>query len=426
MTQAFGDNAPNSRYLILNVWTGDNTATAWEKFKAEVNAGKKVGCNAVKVHASWQLCESNPGSYDFSQIDARLDYVIKEMRLPAALYIDLTRAVDSNNSSFISSADIQCDINGNFCTGGLGRQIISFSSAAAISQAVAFTQQLTRHCHTRYADKVLFYEPVFSPYAETEYFPSSLYDYSTNTLEIYRKWLSNRYETIANLNNKWQSEYSSFIAISPLNNFNGVVGATWYLFRHEMLKNAINNVADAIHLAAPGSMVSIRFGSIFDSLMYRRGTVFFSDLCTKADIVFVDDAPTYNHKWSMDLLRSSLPGKYVGNEMDGPSCANDVTYSSQISQSFEHGAKYVTIANWDAGALQQREKLFAEAANLLKEPVTAVPADAPVMQIDMPDVWRNGYGRWQNQYEEMTLNGKLAVRINLKNNDVAGINAENN
>jgi len=273
MMQVFGDNEPNSRYLILNVWTGDNTATALEKFKAEVNAGKKVGFNAIKVHASWQLCESNPGNYVFSQIDARLDYVIKEMRLPAALYIDLTRAVeDGNNSSFIGSADIQCDINGDFCTGGLGRQIISFSSAAAISRAVAFTQQLTQHCHTRYADKILFYEPVFSPYAETEYFPSSLYDYSANTLEIYRKWLADRYENIANLNNTWQSEYSSFTAISPPNDFNGVVGATWYLFRHEMLKNGVNNVIHAIHLAAPGSMVSIRFGSIFDSLMYRRGT----------------------------------------------------------------------------------------------------------------------------------------------------------
>jgi len=127
----------------------------------------------------------------------------------------------------------------------------------------------------------------------------------------------------------------------------------------------------------------------------------------------------------MDLLRSSLPGKYIGNEVDGPSCANDVTYGRQINQSFEHGAKYVTIANWDVGALQQREKLFVEAANLLKEPLAAIPTDAPVLQVDMLDVWRNGYDRWQKQYEAMTLNGKLAIYIKFKN-DITCITAKIN
>jgi hypothetical protein len=104
--------------------------------------------------------------------------------------------------------------------------------------------------------------------------------------------------------------------------------------------------------------------------------------------------------------------------------ANPVTYSRQISESFEHGARYITVANWNSESLKQREMLFAEARlNLLKKPVIEMPANAPVMQIDMFDVWQNGYDKWQKDYEKISLNGKLAIRIKLRN-DITCITAK--
>ena len=80
-----------------------------------------------------------------------------------------------------------------------------------------------------------------------------------------------------------------------------------------------------------------------------RATVNFVSLCENADVIWVEDAPIYDHAFSMDYARVLIDqGKEIAQEIDGPlqNGASSGNYLSQGLTSFERGAKYLSIANW--------------------------------------------------------------------------------
>lgn len=114
----------------------------------------------------------------------------------------------------------------------------------------------------------------------------------------------------------------------------------------------------------------LQFGSVWDVLSSSRGTFGFGRQITGFDRVVVDDAPEYDHRYSMDVTRTNTPGVPFGNELDAPcrfgcttnanQCCNAPTYptyndipagiagvDAQVSQSYERGASWVDLANWD-------------------------------------------------------------------------------
>ncbi len=407
----------SQRYLVYNIWTWNHEAEGFAAFKAEAAMAKQVGFNALKIHILWSLCETQPGVYDFSALDARLDFVWNQLNLPVAVYIDLTRHPPRQGpDAVVGPEHWQRDQSGRLAMSWTDRPMIAFASAPAVSQATAFVKALVRHCESRRdAGRVFFYEPVFSPYAEIEYFPDGVYDYSIPARDRFRAWLATRYGDVESLSRTWATPHTDFAAIEPPPDFSGPIGRDWYRFRHAMLKQAIDSVIGAIKEAAPDRPVSLRFGSVFDARMRHRATAWFPDLCDAADIVFVDDAPHYDHRWSMDLLRGSLPHKRIGNEVDGPNNADDAVYGALISQSFEHGAQFVTVANWNAASLEKRRSLFENMAKKwLSSPVTQTPPNTPTLIVDSDTVFSVGYDAAQRQHNEMLSKGVLMVNVVMK------------
>jgi len=63
----------------------------------------------------------------------------------------------------------------------------------------------------------------------------------------------------------------------------------------------------------------------------------------------IDDAPTYDHRFSCDLARTIARGRPFSNEIDSDRHpdASDERYRRQLAESFAHGATMVDLANWE-------------------------------------------------------------------------------
>ena len=121
-----------------------------------------------------------------------------------------------------------------------------------------------------------------------------------------------------------------------------------------------------------------------------------------------DDAPHYNHSYSMDLLRSNSSNKWIGNEIDGPtgSSSPDVDYLLQATQSFNHGATFVSVSNWNQADLASHRPLWSKISSLLSQPVTTGPAVSSAMTesaYNIVKAW--GTTSYQAKYQTLSNNG---------------------
>ena len=404
---AIATSPATHRYLLYGApWGGCPDS----QFKPLVDKAANVGFNGIRIVVRWHQHETKPGEYDFEALDRALDYVVKAKRLKAVVLIWLIRPADpirGGKDLVLVEKDLQQDASGQ------PSSMISFNSDRAVERAAAFVKRVVVRCHERYADDILGYVTPFSQFAETEYWCQGEWGHEALSIQAYRAWLVRKYGTIDKLNAFWVSTYAAFEQIQP--SLKGQEpGLSWYQFRHAALKRVIHRVASAVREGHPKARHALQFGSVFDPYIRNRTTVCFPDLCTDSHIVWVDDAPTYDHCFSMDYLRSSLPGKWICNEIDNPTQGSDTDYYRLAKESFEHGASMVSVANWpDLDVLEKRAMLFRRIArDFLAEPV---PEKAPVatLKIGAREVM-DGTEAFRRQYDALSSNGRDWVRVLLE------------
>ena len=346
-TEPVGEEAVLKRYFIYRIWNFSKREL--EDFKYNVDEAVKSGFNAIKVHMPWHRMQSADKTIDYAELDSLLDYVTEEKGLPAAVSIDFARRY---GDGMLSDDELMRDINGRLCVGDVNyeRAALSFCSDSATEKAVSFYKDAVTHINGKYGDKILLYLPAFTQYCETEYWCAGQYDYSDAALTKFRKALSDKFSDISGLNEVTGKDFASFDDVkAPPCTDSSPLGVMWYNFRHEMLKSFIDRLADVQKSAAPDSKLALQLGSVFDEASSLRCTLRFADLCEKADILWIDDAPLYDHKFSMDYVRSSLPdGVEIAQEIDGPLQynASPEAYLDQGLTSYGRGAVYLSIANW--------------------------------------------------------------------------------
>ena len=381
------------RYFIYRIW--NFTKNSLPDFQKTVDAAAETGFNAIKVHIPWSWVEQSAGQYDYADFDAMLDYVIREKGLKAAVSLDLTRLQNDtvlDESCFMRSRD------GALCVGGIGgnRVEISFSSEKAMNAAVAFYTDAVTHYNALYGNSVLFYLPAFSQYCETEYWCTDDYDYSDAALEAFRAYAAQKYSSVEEFNTIMRQSCASFADIqAPEVRNTQNISIFWYQFRHNQLKNAIDALSDAQHAAAPGTKFAVQFGCVFDPASTLRGTLGFADLCEKVDVLWADDAPAFNHAFSMDYLRSNLPETIeLAQEIDGPTQqdASKEHYLDQGLTSFAHGCKYLSIANWWIGdEYRDYEEIWKEIAGTWLTPshpdMVPLPETKPELELSLSELF---------------------------------------
>ena len=342
------------RIFLYKIW--NFSVTPIEEVMNTVDRAVTDGFNAIAVHILWSRAQPRADEYDFEPYDRMLDYIINEIGLPVIILVDFcrfTRMLDRDG--VLLSDEVQRDRFGNVGAGGAfeSRVMPSFASGSAMKKMIGFLRRTVTHFNDKYGKKVLYYLAANTPYCETEYWCTGGYDYSEAAKQGFSLYLKDIFGNTENLNNTFHTGYASFEEIIPpdCSDVGNMLSLYWYIYRHKMLKRFIDSCADTVHdiCSDKGTGFSVQFGSTIDQSILLRGTVMFWELCEKADLVWVDDAPDYNHAFSCDYTLSNLPcGAYLAQEIDGPSQtgATPEKYQKQGLECFGHGCQVVGIANW--------------------------------------------------------------------------------
>ena len=403
------------RYLVWNEWTFSPTYDL-AAFQNEINTVKGMGFNAVRFNIYWPNLETSPNNYAWDSFDARLDYIVQS-GLNVIIGLD---AMLPTGSNLLPSSELMTAADGSLLIGGvLNNTEISFSSDTAVAHLASIMNAIATRYSARYPQGgVLYYQTAFSPYGETEYFPDPpiMEDYSANAISKFSNWLAQTYGTIQSMNAALSTNFISFSAVQPPTAFSGVFGLAWYQFRSDQLGAAIGAMSDAVKSVNPNLQFGIQLGSVWDDVSNLRGTILVNQLTSKVDWVVEDDAPTYNHRFSVDLLRSELTGKNLGTEIDSLSApgASDQVYIAQGEQTYESGLRFLSIANWSFQDLTDNAAVINSLTPYLQSGTPAITTSG-VMNLSASNMIWNGSDAYVQQYNTLSGNGNTFIDISLLN-----------
>lgn len=362
----------NQRYLALvlvNIDEKDDNLGVKEIEKAH-----KLGFNAVNIAVLWDYVKvyragtSNP----WIQVDNQVKKA-SELGMKIGLRVWVDGWCGDNKGQWCSNFndnDLMVDGDGryDYAQSGPGkRRMTSFASTSTLIRMKNFTAEVMER-YKKYQENgdILYVSLATTGEQELGYpFGNSgtdgLFDYSQPMREAYRVWLRKRYcNDLNQLKKAWGNNFNDLKNFNEINpkyslyfqySFENQDGRDWYNFRHFMLKrfnSEFIQTVKSVKVTRPFKFVN-DYGSVFDDLSVRRGTMAFQDLGEGTDGIKVNDGLPYNHGFSMDLIRSNMPNKWVMNEAEMKELVSSQTESAvyahetfqQIDQSFAHGAKMV-------------------------------------------------------------------------------------
>ncbi len=337
-------------------------------FMRTVDSAAKKGFTTIRLHMAWHNIEAQPLRYDFRHYDNQIAY-IRAKGMDVILTLDMQR-----RSHIFDGERTPCDMVLNtdefqYRRGetepayvhncGLEMVMISYASRKGTDYAVRFYRDAVKHFADKFGDTVYAAFPTFTPYCETEYWcTTGDFDYSSHMRRAFTNFLSRIYKRIADLNRDLSADYKDFdeVPMPPLSD-RGTLGILFYQCRHIVLKSFIDRLAEAHRSVTDRVLFAVQFGCVWDAAACARCTYGFADLSEHADLVVVDDAPKFDHAFSMDYVASALTGKgkQFGNEIDGyymieNGVCTAEDYIEQGLSSYRHNATVLYVANWYEGA----------------------------------------------------------------------------
>lgn len=336
------------------------------------------------------------GSYDFSVYFQRLDYAITQKGMHVVLQFNLAGRLDTDPASpgaynalppFFGVDDVMLARASN----GTDAVFTSSPPASGMTKVPRFEKPAVRAAlldyvtavvtqfRARYGDSIDYYSFTFNTTGENEYpLGGGLTDTSPDAATAFRRWLAIRYATPQDVSTAW-GHTPAFTSFGEIQILDGAappaIGAAprayldFMAYREAALRGFLGAIRDRVHAA--GGKVIAQYGSVWDVASATRGTFGFGSQIGGFDLVLIDDAPNYDHRYSMDYTRTNSPGVPFGNEGDSAcdlaclsgdlaSCCDAATYpagidvafgitrlDAQVSQSYAYGATYFDLANWD-------------------------------------------------------------------------------
>ncbi|GAB3340578.1 hypothetical protein GCM10027299_54090 [Larkinella ripae] len=427
-----GVKIDNQRYIGVTIF---NFETVAEVDDERIRHSADAGCNAVEITVNWDRVypniNSSPG---WSVVDSHIKTALAK-KLKIALRVHVGREADKLGGFWGVHETMQAADSSRSTKQGIIQ--FSFSHQPTIDRAAGFVKEvLDRYQYLQEKDSLLFFSVVSSPALESEYTPVYdppsgekyvvPYDYSIYELNAFRQYLQARF-SLGQLNQRWGTDFSQWSKVMPpANDKNnpyasqlGVRGNDWYVFRHRQLKKFIDKINATVKSVDPSIVVVNQHGCVWDRLSGLRASLAFKDLGQSANGLKFNDGPDYNHRFSMDVVRTNLkPGAFMINAVDGMfyTSVSVEKYYEQITQCFEHGAKMLTLANFSPkNARQKLTDLIGLVVkdSLLHKPVTQVQTAGNAIGYKLSDILKShsiAQERWNQRYSQ---NGKKPVRIEI-------------
>jgi len=385
-----------------------------------LEGGVKAGCNAVHLTIHWdQVYTTSTSTADWRKYDTQIA-LAQKLGVKIALRIYVARN-EGRIQGFWNTEDRQRDQQGRALSAGYASTFFSYAHRPSVEKARAFIKEVCQRYNNLQQQGIITWVGVSTtPTQEIGYFHenspegsvySTVYDYSPVMQQEFRIWLSRKYKKIARLNVFWGTEYGSFDAVAPPTSlpnrdqvFWGESGKDWYVFRHAMLKQFIEQTTQTIKEVNSTYRVITDFGSVFDQLSNICGSLAFRDLNRTTDGVKINDDVLYDNRFSVDILRSNVfPGQWVLNELFPDPKYKTADIVQQIDENFTHGARWVSIVIGTPTVLElMRPILQNSVTKWLKTPFTEVNTRAS-MNYSLSRVLEFGYfsggvyGEWINR-----------------------------
>lgn len=367
------DEARSGRHLMI--WKLHQRAEGNVRFLgAFLDAAKRHGFDTFCTDVPWGEVERRRGRFDFSAVEREVRMAVDRGFL----------VVLKINTSFLESAIpewvpekwfMRCRDGSVYRDRVCPNPQLVFTSPELTKRLVKFHRATVRHfereLRSRGRSPVLFYMSSLTPLAETEYAFGAELDYSEPAQKAFRAWLQAKYGTIAALNERWGASLSDFGSLGVKDYH----PTDWFQFRADALGALFRELSAAVRKASRGARYGAQFGSLWDAISWKRATLHAAEWVECFDWIVIDDAPTYDHRFSCDLARTVAQGRPFSNEIDSDRHpdATDARYAAQAAQSFAHGAAMVDVANWEIeiekGLNHPRWKFFGRLSSQVREPV---------------------------------------------------------
>jgi major membrane immunogen (membrane-anchored lipoprotein) len=424
------------RYLAIVVFNYESDPAKDDEI---IENAARMGCNAAEISVHWdKVLPTRNSAPNWKVVDSHVNTALR-MGMKVAIRIQVAREPPYLTGFW---NDEQSMMAGDNSLMYFGRAVqFSFAHQATLELAKDFVRLVTQHFqYLQQQDQLLFMSATASPIQEGEYSPRNgrgdisypiPFDYSDPMKQGFRQWLQGRF-TLDVLNRRWGSDFSKWEAVVPppynqsdpyISFSRGRWGEDWYVFRHLMLKRFLDETTRTIKEVNGSIQVVNQHGCVWDRQSGLRGTFAFKNLAQNADGVKINDGPDYNHRFSMDVVRSNIkPGAWVCNEVDGlfHSSVTVDRFYDQVAESFEQGARLVTLANfagWDARPALNQLIQQVVARGLLSQPVTQVQTASSttyklssMVKDDAADPEGRAGDQWSRQYFQ---NGKKPVNISI-------------
>ncbi|AEI51533.1 putative Ig domain-containing protein [Runella slithyformis] len=401
-----------------------------------LEGGVKAGCNAVHLTIYWdQVYTTSTSQADWRKYDNQIN-LAQKLGVKIALRILVGRHV-SRIQGFWENEHRQRDQQGQALISGYSATYFSYAHRPSVEKARAFIKEVCQRYNNLQQQGIISWVSVSTtPTQETAYYHENapegwnyptVFDYSPSMQQEFRIWLTRKYKKIARLNVFWETEYRSFEEVTPPVSFKyreqvfwGAAGRDWYVFRHAVFKQFVEQTTQTIKEVNSSYRVMTDFGSVFDQISVFCGTLAFRDLNRTTDGVKINDDLLYDHRFSTDLLRSNvLPGQWVLNEVfpilkQGQS---PDLIPKQIDENFEHGAHWVSMVIDTRATLDLVRPIIRQTEEKwLKKPFSAVnPVDQ--MSYTLSRVVEFGYysggvySEWLNRAGHVSNRKPVNIRM---------------
>ncbi|MFN8345136.1 MAG: beta-galactosidase [Spirosomataceae bacterium] len=399
-----------------------------------LEGGVKAGCNAVHLTVHWDQVYPTAGSAaDWRKYDNQIA-LAQKLGVKIALRIYLARN-EGRIQGFWNNEDRQRDQQGKALVTGYNSTFFSYAHRPSVEKARAFIKEVCqRYNNLQQQGQIVWVSVCTTPTQEIGYFHenspngsvySTLYDYAPAMQQEFRIWLSRKYKKVARLNVFWNTDYRSFDEIVPpvslINReqaFWGESGKDWYVFRHAMLKQFIEQTTQTIKEVNNTYRVITDFGSVFDQLSNSSGSLAFKDLNRTTDGVKINDDVLYDNRFSIDILRSNVfPGQWVLNEVFPDPKYKTADIQQQVDENFLHGARWVSVVIGTQTALEiMKPILQSSVTKWLKTPYTDINPRA-FMSYSLSRVLEFGYfsggvyGEWLQRAGPETNRQPVDIRM---------------
>lgn len=350
-----------------------------------IRQAANAGVNSVLLTIHWDKVykDSPVGPGDWYRYDSEIQ-LATQLGLKVAIRVFVGRNRD-RIKGFWTQAESMRDYLQNPIREVYDATSFSYLHQPSVDLAADFVTQVTqRYKHLQKDNNLLFISVVTTPTQEMGYHMLSIppngeykelyptiFDYSDFYKKGFTAWLRSKYKKLIRLNLLWGSDYKTFEEILPpvtpwdlKESFFGRRGKDWYIYRHLILKQLNDRMIQSVKDVDKNISYITEFGSVIDNVSAVRGTLAFRDLTEKSDGIKIHDADNYDHRWTMDIVRSNMrPNQVVMNEVFYGDYLPHSEFYEQIDECFESGAKMVVFVLSTTGHVAAVRDVLRNSAN---------------------------------------------------------------